>query len=167
VTPSRNSFFPLMGVLFFLSCQSGGLSTEEKREFEALEKALATHGTSASEDRPIRLQELEDVQVHSPRMQQLKEVCLASRKTLLRSERLVDKIKADAMELETLIAEARARAAQGEVIDAGQKTALKDLSDTANTSKSELDREMAKAKEFLDSCQKNRFAFRALIIENR
>jgi hypothetical protein len=156
-----------MAVVFFCACNTGGLSAEEKREFEALERAFATHASSPSEDRTIRLHELEDVPVKSIRMQQLKDVCVASRKAFRNSERLVDKIRAEASELETLITEAKARAVQGEEFDAGLKTKLENLSQSANASKLDLDKEMVKAEQLLASCQKNRIAIRALIIENR
>ncbi len=156
-----------MAVLFLFACNAGGLSTEEKREFEALESALATHGSSPAEDRAIRLQELEDMTVKTTRMKNLKEMCLASRRSIHNSEQLVDKIKAETLELEMLITEAKARAKNGETLDAGQTAKLESLSKTANASKLELDTEMSKAEQLLDSCQKNRIAMRALIIKNR
>lgn len=167
MTHCRNSCVPLICLFCFFACNADGLTTEEKRDFEALESALATHASSPAEDRAIRLQEVEDVLVKSIRMRDLKEVCLGSRKALQKSERLVDKIKAETLELETLIIEAKARAITGEPFDAGQTTKIENLSKTANTSKLELDREMAKAAELLDSCQKTRIAIRALIIEKR
>jgi hypothetical protein len=167
VTHWRNSYLPLMAVLFLFACKAGGLSTEEKREFEALERALATHASSPAEDRAIRLQELEDITVKTSRMKNLKDVCLTSRRAIQNSEQLVDKIKAETLALEMLITEAKARAINGEKLDAGQTAKLENLSKTANASKLELDSEMTKAEQLLNSCQKNRIAIRALIIENR
>jgi hypothetical protein len=167
VTHCRNSRISLLAVFFLFGCNTGGLSNDEKREFEALDSALATHASSPAEDRAIRLHELEDVIVKTTRMKNLKDICLSSRKAIHNSEQLVDKIKAETLELEMLITEAKARAINGKELDAGQRSKIETLSKTANAAKLELDTEMTRAEQLLDSCQKNRFAIRALIIENR
>ena len=162
----RNSCFLAITLLGFAACRSDGLTRPEKQEFEAIDRALASYASSPLEDRPIRLQELEDIGVNTPRMTILKAACLDARKALLQSEQLIQKIKVDTRELETSITSMKDHQVAGTDADGGLLEKIAGLSRTANATKLELDKAMAEAERLLASCQKNRIATRALVIEN-
>jgi vacuolar-type H+-ATPase subunit I/STV1 len=140
---------------------------EELKQFNALERALDTLATAPAEDREIRLKEVEQIEVGTKRLKELKEICVGSYRSFIEAVRLLDEARAQTLKTESAVAEARSDKQDGGAVSESQRARLKEMSEKAASSLSAVNQSLDRAEKLVDSCEKARTAQRTLASSSR
>ena len=154
----RPSLCRLGAVLLVLSisCSKSASSTRERRELHALDGAIAAWTNAAPEDRAIRLDEIESMEIQTERVRQLLDLCVGAFRQFLRSNELLGKARQRTLEVESAVVELRSRRDAGVKLDSSRESELTAMSREAKSTLEELNRSLNKAEEMVMSCDRRR-----------
>jgi hypothetical protein len=151
-------------VLLVLGCGSQGFSKEERRDFDALERAIHSISSAPSEDRTIRLKELEAVPVESERLKRIKTLCFQSHRAFQNAEVSLGRAKGQTQKIENMIIEARAQKKMGRELTREQLEEIKNTSEIATSSIGKVTEALNKAEKLVASCERERVNLRTLLM---
>ncbi len=159
-----NSLTGLVAVLVAcaLACNSHGFSNESRKEFWELERALGTLASADPEDRMIRLKEIEEVEVHDARINELKKLCMEAYRTFGQSTELLAEARAKTQKVELKMAEARTLRDAGGKIPDEEALKLDKMGREAGASLRAVNQSLDRAEKLVNSCEKKRGVLREL-----
>lgn len=160
---SRNSVLFLVAVTA-VAC--GYRPSQERREFDALERALGSLASAPDEDRKIRLKELESVSVQTERMQHLKSLCVEAFQNFEKATGLLSRARETTQKTESLMAGIRERRGDGGAPLTGhEESEVLRVAKEAARSLQAVDDALDRAETLVNSCEQRRGELRRLLAE--
>lgn len=140
-----------------------GLSSDEKKEFMEVTRALDALAGTHERDRGVRLEELENIQTDTARISALKKNCAASYQSFQNATRLLANARNKTAKTEAAVAKLREAKKTGRAIKITEEDEIKKLSEGTARSLEDVNRELNKAESLIAKCEEDRKVFELLI----
>lgn len=137
-----------------------GCSEDEHRllkELSEVERALSLLRNSPEDERGIRLEQLMAVEVQSPQVERLRDICAESHRKMTSAMRALDDARQKTANVESAVQEAKkAMSAENRPITAQEMQQLQEMSKNAAEMLSRVTSDLDRAEELVESCGRER-----------
>jgi hypothetical protein len=157
VTPSPSNLVVL--AVLVVGCGSSEKS-KERRELAKLEASLGMISSAANEDRPIRLEQLQNLRLETEKVRALKTLCTSSYESFGKASNLLAEATKRTGEVEVEIARFREKKLSGEETSIEEERRLLEMSAEAATTLKNVTDELDRAEALVASCDKKRAALK-------
>ena len=151
----------LPGIALAFGCQD---NAKELRELDEVESALGILSDAPDEEREIRLEQLAAINVSTPRIKELKKLCIESYHTFFEASSLLEVARQQTVTIENEIETARQQAANTGGLLPDDEVRLGTLANKAATSLKQVTNKLDRAEALVTACDKKRKSLRAELV---
>lgn len=145
-----------------LAC--GNEKAKARREFNRVEAALGMVATAGPEERPIRLEQLQNLRLDSAQLESLRSLCIKSYTAFDSASAALERAKTQTARVESEVLRATAKKRDGGVLAPEEETRLVEMSAQAARSIETVTAALEEAQGLVGSCQRKREALRQVYL---
>jgi hypothetical protein len=151
----------ILGIALAFGCQD---SAKELRELDEVEIALGILSDAPNEEREIRLEQLATTNVSTPRIKELKKLCVESYRTFFQASSLLEVARQQTVTIENEIENARQQALNTGGLSPEDEIRLGSLANKAAGSLKQVTDKLDRADALVTACDKKRKSLRAELV---